>query len=159
SADAPATLRIVMRKTLDAAQSTSPSISLHDTTIDLRSDNSLPDRAAMLRLQFDLPAAQTLRLFGAALELPPHAAPAPIRKLPAASVERQLLAARQIHDEQPAAIIIPAADTPALPRAEDPHAAFKPNIFAAAVFALVALLARVRSPRNARVRALVEITL
>ena len=161
SADGPATLRIVVRKTLDAPESVGRAISVRDaeTTLDLRDNNALPERAAMLRLQVDLPAGKTFHVANVSLELPPHSAPAPIRELPTGSVERQLLAVRQIHDEQPAAIIMPAGATPALLRAESAHTAFKPNVFAAALFALVALLARVRPPRNARVRALGETAL
>jgi membrane protease YdiL (CAAX protease family) len=161
SADAPGTLRIVTRTTLDAPQSASSSNPLHDreTTLDLRSDNALPDRAAMLRLQFDLPAGKTLHLAAVSLELPTHSSPAPIRELPAGPVEQQLLALRRIHDEQPAAIVVPAEGTRVLAHAHAQDTSWAPNVFGAVVFALVSLFVRVRPPHNARVRALVEIAL
>ena len=160
SSDVSATLRILVRKTFDAPESVGRAFTVRDaeTTLDLRDDN-MPERAAMLRLQVDLPAGKTFYLASVSLELPPHSAPAPVRELPSGSVERQLLAVRQIHDEEPAAIIVPAGDTPAQLRARSPDTVFRPNVFAAAVFALVALLTRLRPSRNARVRALVEIAL
>ena len=156
TADSPATVRIVTRKTLDAAQSTSPAIPLPiaETTLDLRNDSALPDRVEMLRLRFDLPTGKTLRLASAALELPPHAAPVPIRKLPSGTVEQQLLALRRTHDEEPAAIVVPDEDM-AVPA--DTQDRWAPNVFGAMVFAFVALFVRMRPPRNARLRALMEV--
>ena len=159
SADAPATFRIIARTTLDAPQSAGLPISLHgaETTFDLRSDDSLPDRAAMLRLQFNLPAGETLQLQAASLELPPTSTPARVRQLPSGSVERQLLALRSIHEEDPSAVVLPAGDTPAVAIIGVQEAV--PIGIAAVMYALAVLLARLRPPRNARVRALVEITL
>lgn len=154
-----AVLRIVVRRTLDAPEVLGSATPIGDssTVLDLRHD-ALPERAAMLRLRFEMPAGQMLRLRAAALELPPHAEPAPIRELAEGSVEQQMLAVRKIRDERPAAIIVPPGSAGLIAPAID-GLGFTPNVFVAGLFAGVLLLARVRPPRNARVRACAELAL
>jgi membrane protease YdiL (CAAX protease family) len=165
STDVPASLRIVARATLDAPELTGSSTVLQgaETTLDLRTQ-ALPGRAAMLRLQFELPQGKTLRLRAASLDLAPNAVPPLVLELPAGSVEQQLLALRKIHDETPAAVVVPTGSTQATRNALAPTTIETPatNGLKWITFGLlvaIMLLERLRPPQNARLRAAVEIVL
>jgi hypothetical protein len=142
----PMKLRVVVREELNAAESVSGSVDPHDgeNVLDLSTaawDTAPPRIAAMLRLRFDLPSAQTMSIRAATLERAPDAQridlehppqmhlaqtadlPAvrehidpgttPLLRLPqTGSVEQQLLQFKSIRTTSPAAIVIPDdADT------------------------------------------------
>jgi hypothetical protein len=164
SADSPATVRTVVRATLSSPESDGPQIPLRgaEITFDLHTEMAL-DRAAMLRLRFELPDGRTLRLRGTSLEPPAKPTPATVRQLPPGSLEQQLLALRHIREDEPAAIVLPnnvnaAALEPSDTENGDTHDAML-DWGVVALFAATLALARVRPPRDARARALVELVL
>jgi hypothetical protein len=197
-------VRVVVRQRLeDPEVMTAPAaLGANPGALDLSAlawEPARPATAAMVRLRFDLPRGQRLRLRGVTLQRLDgarridlmHIASAPVVGWPvdanaviqsardvgvdstpvfllahSGTVDQRMLALRQIREAVPAAFVIPEEAQASTFEQARQQATVAPSTSegpirwsAAAILVLSLVLMRLRPPRNARVRALLELTL